>query len=129
MERRGYKSKILRILLEHKVLNTKQICRLLNGRGRDEYAYCYYTFKEKPLGCTQLACRFRQHGCIPYYTVRKTLLRIKGINSVKMRFWDKGGIGSDVFRFWFLDPQDFYDRILRQTMLAYLGQDLSALLS
>ena len=124
-----YKVQILRILLEHKVLNTKQVCRLVNRREKDDYDYCYYSFKEKPKGCTRLHCRWKEHGCTSYSLVRQTLLRIKGINSVKMRFWDKGGIGSDVFRFWFLNPQDFYDRILRQTMLAYLGQDLSALLS
>jgi len=42
------------------------------------------------------------------------------IQTMKIRFFDSGGIGSDIFRFWFLDKQEFEHRILRQTLIPYI---------
>lgn len=38
------------IFKKHKVLNGHQVCRLINGFGKDEFRRCYYSFKEKPKG-------------------------------------------------------------------------------
>jgi len=43
------------------------------------------------------------------------------IPSTKMRFYDGGGIGRDLFRFYYINPKDFEERILRQTLIPYVA--------
>jgi len=94
---------------------------MLNGHGRDEYAWCYFSFKEKPLGTTGITCRNVVEKKCRYRLPRiwGVLNRMK-ILSTKMRYHDKGGIGTDLFRFFYLDEKDFEERILRQTLIPYV---------
>jgi len=55
--------------------------------------------------------------------VKQTIAKTKGIQSHKMRFFDKGGIGSDVFRFLYLNEEDFRKKILSQTLLGYVPRE------
>jgi len=123
------KSEIIQLLRKHKVLNSHQMCRLLNGYSKDEFKQCYYTFKEKPMGTKNLACRnhgLKKEGLCPkckvtqgqvYYHLSKMRAPIQ---SYKLRFFDHGGIGSDLFRFWFMEKEEFHNRILRQTLIPYV---------
>ena len=119
------KGAILKLLMEHKVLNTMQICRLLNGHTKDG-SICYRTHN---FGANRFSkhnhhwCHNEQVSCckIDYSQVYSTLLGMKTPKSRKMRFFDHGGIGSDVFRFWYLDEKNFEERVLRQTLIPYVG--------
>lgn len=113
--------KALSALIEqHGVLNTYQACRMLNKYGKDEFKRCYFTFKEKPLRSTGLACRNTKfHTCkTPMSNVRYALNTMK-LRSTKMRAHDKGGIGTDLFRFYYRDPRRFERQVLNQTLIPY----------
>jgi len=116
------KGKILKLLMEHGVLNGYQICRLLNGKDKDEYEWCYFSFKEKPFGSSpphHKPCKnFVQ--CNPKVTQVYSCLHRMKIQSRKMVFHDKGGIGRDLFRFWFIEEKEFEKQILRQTLIPYI---------
>jgi len=116
------RAKILRLLLEHKALNGRQICRLLNGKGKDEYPWCYFSFKEKPLGKTGISCRnVVEKKCrFDYSSQVFPQLGRMHLFSRKMRFLDKGGVGWDIFRFWAITEDDFEETILAQTLIPYL---------
>lgn len=114
-----------RLLRKHGVLNTMQICRLLNKWEKDQFRRCHHTFQEKPKG-SKMGCRGRYDQLCPqgYFSVLRGMHALekgkKGIQSRKLRFRDKGGIGSDVFRFWYTDPKQLDKQILRQTLLPYV---------
>lgn len=115
---------ILEKLREFGVLNIREICRLLNLKGKEEYSWCYYTFKEKPKGTAgpgKKPCRHFDVCNATFPEVQAALKRMK-IRSRKMRFYDKGGIGTDLFRFYFLDPKQLQEKVLRFTMLGHLGK-------
>lgn len=90
-------STITYLLKKHGVLNAYQICRLLNGCGKDEYARCYFSFKDKPLGSSAPNKRACKHydECNPKITTIHRVLEKAGFPSRKMRFRDKGGIGEN----------------------------------
>lgn len=116
------KGKILKLLMEHGVLNGMQVCRLLNGRGKNEYEWCFWTFQEKPKGSTT-GCRNQiEKKCrYTYSHVLATLKAMKApVQNTKMKFWDRGALGKDVFRFFYLDYELFEDEILRQTLIPYI---------
>jgi hypothetical protein len=93
------KLNIRKLLEEHRILNTVEICRLLNGRDKRDVDWCY-----------------KKQG---YQITRKR----KGfINTKKMRFFDSWGNQTDIFRFWFINSKEFEDKILRQTLIPYLGE-------
>jgi len=125
MEKRDLEAQIYEILKREGVLNTFEICRLLNGFGKREVNRCSLTFKERPWSHAKLdskrpSCRALENQCkIPYETVRSTLMKMEGVFSVKLKFWDKNKCGKrfDVFRFWFLRFSDFVERICHQTLI------------
>jgi len=100
---------------EHGVLNAMQGCRLVNGFGINEYSRCYYTFKEKPKGTVNMGCRNRTEKCCQVDRRRilySLMCFCPPAKTVKMRFWDSGGIGSDTFRFFYLEDAEFKKQIL-----------------
>jgi len=115
----------------HRILNTIEVCRLLNGRDKEDFEYCYVG---EPFGANRVAPRFnagqcnnQKNECDPKYrTVWTQLGRMeeKGyLFSCKMRFYDKGhkALATDEFRFWFLDKKEFQEKILRQTLIPYVA--------
>jgi len=120
------KGKILKLLQKYGVLNVYQVCRLLNNRPRDNFAWCHHSFNEKPLGVTGISCRnVTDKQCKIHMTsVYGFLTRMKApVQNRKMRFFDKGGIGSDVFRFFFLDLKEFESKVLSQTLIPYIQEE------
>jgi len=102
-------------LNEYGVLNAMQSCRLINGFGVNEYSRCYFTFKEKPKGSANMGCRNRiHHTCeVDRRRVLYSLMCMAPpAGTVKMRFWDSGGIGTDLFRFFYLEDAEFKRQIL-----------------
>jgi hypothetical protein len=120
------KDSILQILYKNGCLNTHEICRAVNGYNIHDPTRCGLSTKLKPFGKGHWAncngqidkkCKY------DYYKVRCTLFRMK-INTVSMRFWDKTRLGgnnrrSDVFRFWFINHEDFRRRVLAQTLIPW----------
>lgn len=99
-------------------INATQACRILNGRGLNEFSHCYFSFREKPKGTRALRCRNRilKHCCYAHGTIYYSCMRlteqtdlIPPVNTLKVRFWDGGGIGTDLFRFFYCD-QDLFKR-------------------
>ena len=127
--------RILDLLKEHKVLNTCEVCRLLNGYGKREVDICYkgqgFTFGiregAEPWGKGSVC---RRPGCDPVwndvYKNLKILERKHYIYSRRMRFFDhtegRKGRASDIFRFWYIDYQEFLSRILKQTLIPYIQE-------
>jgi hypothetical protein len=117
---------IREILRREGLLNTTEICRLLNGFNKREVERCHFTFKERPWHSAKLdskrpSCRILENNCkISYERVRGTLLKMHGVFSVKLVFWDKNKTGKkfDTFRFWFLRFSDFMERICNQTLIS-----------
>jgi len=115
---------ILQLIKTHGVLNRYEICRLMNQFGKEEYGRCYYTFKEKPLGSAppdHKPCKSFEE-CFPNVSQVSSALKGMKLRSRKMRFFDKGGIGSDLFRFFFVDSKVFERKILKQTLMGYSGK-------
>lgn len=107
-------------------LNSMEVCRLLNGFERDDFEGCYaergFAFVTRPERCNH-----KERGChfwslTVYNALRK--LEDKGlIQSEKTRFWDKRkgqGRRLDLFRFWFINREDYEKRVLRQKMEGYV---------
>ena len=122
------RQRIRELTEENGVLNCRQVCRLLNGRGKNEYRYCYFTFKEKPKGTKGMGCRHVTGRRCKYIfsTVHGLIMRmIKAgiLQTDKRRFWDHGGIGRDTFRFIFVDFNEFERQILSQTLIPYTSKD------
>lgn len=121
---------ILDILHEHRILNTMEICRLLNSRDKLDFQWCCagLSFGENRVGSEFNAgqCNHQTHGCTPKYRRvhnQLSLLAKKGwIHTKKMRFYDKSSraLATDIFRFWFKDEKEFENRILRQTLHPYI---------
>ena len=108
--------------LKGKCLNTMELCRLINGYEKDDFKVCYGGQK---FGITRPErCNYKKNGCTfwsfqIYNALRK--LEEKGlIHSKKVRFWDRTPLRTDLFRFWFIDPKDFRERVQKQTLEAYL---------
>lgn len=123
------KEEIQSILKTYGCMNQQEICRLVNGHGKRAVNVCSLTFKEKPYGKSQVdlkACRCpkTRNGCkVSYGRITSTLRRMPCLTTVKMRFWDKNKAHKrfDIFRFWFIDYDDFRERILAQTLIPYVG--------
>jgi hypothetical protein len=107
-------------------LNSMEVCRLLNGFEKDDFDDCYaergFAFITR---CER--CNHKERGChfwslTVYNELRK--LEEKGVlHSEKTRFWDKRkgqGRRLDLFRFWFINREDYKNRVLKQKIEGYL---------
>jgi len=130
--RRGawLRQQILRLIQEHHVLNTAEVCRLLNGFGKDDYKKCYepkWDFRE-PSGKNRERCRENKNDCFVHYweTYRELMVLVNKhyLYTRKMRFFEetKDALPTDVFRFWFINKEDFHKRVLSQTLIPYINQ-------
>ena len=125
----SFERRIKTILQRYGCLNTMEICRIVNGLGKDDYVKCSLSFKEKPFRSGPISeepyhsCQNRRNKCKIYYTeVRRLLLKQPDVFTVKRLFWDHNRIDRkvDFFRFWFLDKQAYEDRIGKQTLDPHL---------
>ena len=115
---------IIKIVTEHGVLNGMQICRALNGRTQCNKGY-YGGTKGNDRNLLKLC---KENGCeITYFKVLRILQKMekKGlIKSDKRYYFDKwrhkGTKKLDLFRFWYIDYDQFYNKILVNTLEAYL---------
>jgi len=122
---------VLEIVKHEKVLNSTEVCRLVNGRAKDDYDYCYrgqgFTFGTRGWG-KGFACN--GHNCKVdwrrVYDALRKLQEMHYLHSRRMRFFDGGptrkGKATDIFRFWFIHPHDFGERVLRQTLIPYVEE-------
>jgi len=111
------------LILEHGVLNSYQVCRLLNGYGKNEFDPCYWSFKQKPLGSSppnKRPCRNFQRCDPNVHQVQYAVSKSIKIQSEKRKFWDHGGLKKDTFRFLFIDRCAYEEKILRQTLNPYI---------
>lgn len=124
----------MEVLEEHRILNTMQVCRVLNQREIDDFSWCD---DKRPFGNNRFTkdnhgwCNSKGNGCNLHYQrvygqlkngERKHLWNSKG-----MRFYDSShkALARDYFRFWFLDEKEFENRILCQTLIPYVKQGVS----
>jgi len=107
-------------------LNSMEVCRILNGFERDDFKGCYANRKFAYITRPE-RCNHKERGCVfwsltVYNALRK--LEAKGIiASQKTTHYDnrKGkGLKLDVFRFWFINRQDFINRIEKQKLTGYI---------
>ena len=125
---------LFEVVKEHKVLNTMETCRLLNGREKEDFDWCC---KGLAFGHNRTApnfnagrCNHAKNGCNPKYRTVHTQLgvleRRHYLRSRRMRFFDNSSqaLATDIFRFWFIDRYEFMNRILRQTLIPYM-EDLN----
>lgn len=100
-----------------------EICREVNGIDKCHRSdYKNYKSGSKILtACVN--CK------VSYAKIYSTLKRIKGLNMVKMRFWDKkppadkppyGTKTFEIYTFCFFDYEAFRSRILTQTLIPHL---------
>jgi len=135
------KGRILKVLLEYGCLNTMEICRALNNKDVFDPTYCGIPVYMKPFeNRGKILPEFKwQTGngiclhyreCKPNWKQVYSTLRRMHIQSVKMQFWDakarikKQRVKVDTFRFWFLDYKLFRERVLRQTLIPYVSQEV-----
>lgn len=126
VSREAERVKILQILKDHRVLNTVEVCRCLNGRDPDDYIYCYngQGFSNDVRSWDRLC---QKPDCIDYRIIHGclTVLKNRGIVlTTKMRFKDhatwRKGRATDIFRFWYLEKEDFVEMKLKHTLIPYL---------
>ena len=129
------KERILEILRKHGCLNTHEICRALNGHPINDPTICGLSTKLKPFGKGTMKTLGKSVNCnghltgsckYRYHNVRRKLFRMN-LKTKLMRFWDKtrmGGSGrrSDLFRFWWINDENFEKRILSQTLIPYVEE-------
>ena len=114
------KLKILELLQQHKVLNSSQICRLLNNIPE---------WQEKGCTNTDLA-NFCKKCEWSYFYLLDTLESMRKNNHIyqvkRFPFWDTkhGKRNIDLFTFNFLDFEDFKEKILSQTMILFYAEEL-----
>ncbi len=126
--------KILAILDIHRILNTMEVCRLLNGFGKRAVDVCYkgqgFTFgtREGEEAWGKGSMCNRENCKVTWNKIYRALgkLHRKGlIYTKKMRFYDhtpnRKGKCNDIFRFWYLDKDEFKEQILRQTLIPYVA--------
>jgi len=118
-------------------LNTMEICRSLNHKNVFDPTYCGLPIYMKPFSNkgkildtyrrqtgNGICLHFRE--CNPNWKQVYGCLRRMKINSKKMLWWDskarikKSKAKMDVFRFWWINQQDFENRILSQTLIPYI---------
>jgi len=122
------RAKCFTFLKEHKVLNTMEVCRLLNNQKKDQYGFCNDGLEFGARRVTEHSagwCNYKENNCsVVYRDVHRALEVLEErhfIYSRKMRFWDKGqALPTDIFRFWFIYPYDFGELVLRQTLIPYV---------
>ncbi len=110
-------------------LNTMEVCRLLNGFDKDDFQGCYANRKFAYVTRPE-RCNYKERGCVfwsldIYNELRKLESRGR-IKSVKTIHYDnrKGkGKRLDVFRFWFINPQDYIQRIEKQKLTGYIMRE------
>lgn len=113
---------ILGLIGKHGVLNKYQMCRLMNKFGKNEFRPCYFSFKEKPKGSSNpggVPCRSHKTCEIKVHHVAAALRGMK-LRSEKRRGPDKGGIGSDLFRYYYTDPRELHRQVLNRTLIPYV---------
>jgi len=117
-------NRIIDIVRKNGVMNGMQICRALNGRDRCNEGY-YGGTKGNDRNLLKLC---KENGCeITYFKVLRILQKMekKGLlKSDKRYYFDKwrykGTKKLDLFRFWYVDYNQFYNKILVNTLEAYL---------
>jgi len=95
-------------------LNAYELCRILNGFGKEEYTQCYYSFQEKPKGTSapnKRPCKNFDTCLIKVTQVQYAIKKNPKIQTLKTRAKDKGGIGTDTFRLLFLTEEQLQNRM------------------
>ncbi|MDI9576983.1 MAG: hypothetical protein QM398_02465 [Thermoproteota archaeon] len=120
------KLQIYEFLQEIGCVNTMELCRALNGVLRIKDCVSGHKF-----GITRTwdtLCNASQLGCVFKYTkVYSALAQLekKGvIQSEKTRFWDITPLSTDTFRFWFINRDDYVNRVEKQKLTGYLSRTL-----
>lgn len=121
------RGKSLQVLKEEGCLNSMEVCRIINGFEFDDFRDCYprgdFQFKTRPERCQHKTrgCRF---WSLSVYKALRQLWKKEVIQSIKCRAKDKGNNSSfkntDIFRFWFIQYVDFYNRVLVHTLVPFL---------
>jgi hypothetical protein len=105
------------------VLNTKEICRGINGfpvRGECRKSD-YSNYKAGAMWLT--ACPLCRFQYCEIYIALDTLAKKEQIFKRKMIFWDihnQAVKPMDRFTFWFLDESVFTEKILKYTLIPYV---------
>lgn len=105
----------------HGCLNSYEACRICNGFPKRDFRPCFVQRRNSKDRCnrTLRGCRYNSRQ------VYAIMMEMPQLQSEKLRFWDGGRDGScrvtDLFRFFFMDRQCFEKRILRQTLIPYIG--------
>ena len=116
LKRRG--EEIVQIV-NNTALTSMEICRLLNGISLDDYDRCYrgslrkFTYETLPQRCSFIEnkCRF---WSLDVFNQLRRMQKAGVVKSALLRWFNKRGRGKlDKFRFWFTDPENLRERLLR----------------
>jgi len=127
----------MEIFEKERCLCVTEVCRLVNGFGKREIG-ChsgqgwrntrrYYFGTEDEYETTE-ACNQTKLGCnVPFILVRQALYKLEQKHFVKHKkrvlFWDKRASKAfDYFTFYFINHSDFFNRVLRQTLIPYIQE-------
>lgn len=120
----SFEEEVVAVVKERGVLNTMQICRALNGRERCNEGY-FDGWRGNDRDLLRLC---KENSCkIKYFEVLKKLRKMdkRGkIKSEKRWYYDKGyhyhgKKKIDLFRFYYVDDEVFYKRIIANTLEAW----------
>jgi hypothetical protein len=121
-----FQAKVLWTLVQKGCLNSMEVCRVLNGFGRDDFTGCYahrrFAYVTRPERCNHIerSCCF---WSLKVYNALRWLERKRVLQSVKTLHYDKRkgkGKRFDLFRFWFIHPEAYESRINKQKLTGYL---------
>jgi len=122
---------------KERCLCVTEVCRLVNGFGKREIVchsgqgWCNtrkYYFGTKDEYKTTEACNQTKLGCkVPFVLVWQALYKLEQKHFLKHKkrvlFWDKRASKAfDYFTFFFINQSDFFNRVLRQTLIPYIEQ-------
>lgn len=115
--------RILELLEEFRVMNTKEVCRAINiGEKRPPCPKGIPKYRNNRSNSLCHLCEI--HNSMVRYNLFK-LERMGFVKSRLMRFWDTrteiSKCVTDRFRFWYLDDADLENLVLKQTMPYYLA--------
>lgn len=127
--------KLMEIFTEKRCLCVTEACRLINRFGKRE-TVCHsgqswaatrkYYFGMDDEYKTTEACNQTKLGCeVPFILVRQALYQLEQKHMLKHKkrvlFWDKRASKAfDYFTFYYINDEDFEQRVLRQTLIPYL---------
>lgn len=134
-------SKISDTILQHGCLNTMEICRACNGLDPFNYRFCGTPVYTKPFANNGKILEAYRHKTgngtcwhhseckIKYKRVFEAVRTVEALQSIKRIAPDnrarikKSKLKTDLFRFWFIDPQAYEKRLNKDHSLdAWLDQ-------